>query len=175
VAKFRNVLVGAEKVRSLVDFSERVRVRLWQVFANQGAAVYQGAETKLSGSVLAVRKGRLSRSLKVKPYETEYGFGVRVYSSWYIARFWEKGFGHGQTFKVNGYTRRFSGNDRTGVVAGKSTETRTRIRFRKTASGVVFVKAHQRVINQAARPFLKPSLDDQRGSIRAAVAAAVKG
>lgn len=175
MAAFRHRYVGSEKIRSLVDFDEKVRARLRAAIDAQAQDLLTRSQALASGGALHVRKGRLLRSLKMKPYESEFGFGARVFSGWYIGRFWEQGFGHGKSFNVKAHVREVKSRSRTGIVKAREGKRRTSIKYGQTAAGIAFVKAHKRVINQPARSFLKAALDPMRGQIRSALAQAVKG
>ncbi len=136
---------STERIRTLGDFDERVKERLRIIVGVQGAELYSRARAKLGGAVLGVRTGQTLASLKLRLFENQYHIGANVYSQWYIARFYEKGFG-GKTVQVKVHTR-----------LGHP------------------VKAHTMKIARQQRPFLKPTLEEQRSAIRAALDAAVHG
>jgi hypothetical protein len=171
VAKFfSSRIVGAERIRTLLKLEESVVARVRAVVEDKAQEVLSRAKARASGQVLRVRKGRLLRSLQMKTYESEAGPGAKVFSRWYIARFYEEGFG-GKTVQVKPHTRRVKSRDVRERVQGENGKTRRK----RVAQGIGFVKQHDRTIPRVQRPFLRPSLDEMRPSIRRAFAAAVKG
>jgi predicted PhzF superfamily epimerase YddE/YHI9 len=175
MARFGSKYVGAENIGTLLDFEEKVKVRLRQVIQTQAAQVLSRAKVAASGAVLKPHKGRILNSIQMESYESDKGFGARVFSDWYIGRFWETGFGKGKAFAVKAHTRHVKAQDTFRIEQGKTLKTRSRLRYVKSGQGVAFVKAHTRKIDQKPRSFLRSSLEPLRSQIRAALAAAVKG
>lgn len=168
-------VVGAEEVvQRFVFASDRLRQRLKDAL-NRGAIEVQRKvkEEKLTGQVLNVRTGTLRRSINVALSD---GSGDVLQSSvgtnLKYARFWELGFQG--TVNVRSHQR----NQKMGQgfkFAGSIREINSINKKRKSGTQTVNVSAHTRKINQAARPFLRPSLDEKRTRIQELLALAVKG
>jgi hypothetical protein len=171
VAKFfSSRIAGAERLHRLFQIEEQVKARLRDVIEKALREVLASAQSKVSGSVLKQRKGKLLRSLKMETYETPNGPGGRVFSKWYIARFYEMGFG-GKTVKVDRHTRKVKSRNVRGEVVGKD----GKVRRKKIAQGIAYVKQHERKLPRIHKSFLKSSLDEKRPAIRAAFKAATTG
>jgi hypothetical protein len=166
---FNSRFVGAERLHSLTDFDESIRAKLAQVIEAKARELLSGMRSKVSGGVLHVRKGRLLNSLDMQTYETANGPGARIFSRWYIARFYEQGFG-GKTFDVKGHVRRVKArNVRAKVLNEKTGKTSNR----KAGQGIAFVKAHNRNIPRTQKSFMKSTLEQHRAEIRSAMLGAV--
>jgi len=170
---YATVVGSAEVTQRFVMAGERLRERLKNAL-NRGAIEVQRKvkEEKLTGQVLNVRTGTLRRSINVALSD---GSGDVLQSSvgtnLKYARFWELGF-HG-TVNVRSHSRRSAAqmDRRSGKKMGRAGFSETGPR--ETGTGMV--RAHTRKINQAARPFLRPSLDENRNRIQELLALAVKG
>ena len=94
---------------------------------------------KLTGQVLKVQTGRLRRSVNEKTTVSGAAVTSTVGTNVVYGRFWELGF---------------------------SGDVNVRAHVRKTAKGAqAMVRAHQRRVNQPARPFLKPALEEMRARV----------
>ena len=94
---------------------------------------------KLTGQVLKVQTGRLRRSTNEKTVVEGSSITSTVGTNVVYGRFWELGF---------------------------SGDVNVRAHVRKTAKGAqAMVRAHQRRVNQPARPFLKPALEEMRARV----------
>lgn len=160
----RATAVDGEFVKTLFDYEETVKARLRVAIHDQVELLHSHAQSK-AASVLGVRKGKLVNSIKTGYYENENGIGGRVYSEWFIARFYERGYG-GKEVSVKAYTRRVKSRNVSAKIEGRK---------RRVAMGVAFVDAHSRTLERMQRPFLKPSLEERRTQVRAALIHAVEG
>jgi HK97 gp10 family phage protein len=112
---------------------------------------------KLSGQVLGVRTGDLRRSIQQRVESPSNGVFGYVFSSGDVkyAAFWEFGF-HG-TEQVRAHQRltKDSDNPKGFLTVGQ-------------------VKAYSRVVNQEARPFMRPAFADMSDEIRQGMIEAAK-
>lgn len=133
------------------------------------AAVDQSA-TQLQGTVkaaylhgprptrLGVKTGRLTRSINIQPLDEPGAVGASVGTNVSYGRVWE--FGFSGVEHVSAHTRRVRSRDtRPSKKQGRS-------------AGIAFVRAHDRTVHLAPRPFLRPALADVSDDFRARVAAA---
>lgn len=100
----------------------------------------------LSGAALGVRTGRLLRSVNAVYQQDGTQLSLSVGTNVEYGRFWELGFKGVEQVKA---FSRITGAGKTSLV-----------------------KAHLRRVDQAARPFLQPALDDMKPRILAALAQA---
>lgn len=119
----------------------------------------------LSGQALNKRTGRLINSINEKTEDLGDLIQSTVGSRLPYARFWELGF-HGVE-NVRAYVRSVKSRNIRGRIEGKA-------KAGKTASGIGYVRAHERAVNQAARPFLKPALAASRPAIHEEFVAAAE-
>jgi hypothetical protein len=132
------------------DMPAPVRAIIGAKLVEQGRNLAMYIETqKLSGQVLKARSSSLRASITAEgPIEEGSGLYERVFSSGDVkyAAFWEFGF-HG-TEAVRAYERLVKDSDNP-----------------KGFKTVVQVRAHDRQVNQAARPFMRPSLAENAKQI----------
>lgn len=108
---------------------------------------------KLHGQVLNQRSGALARSIQEQSGETETGVYGRVFSAGDVkyAAFWEYGFHGDETVKAHMRT----------VVFGRTVDPFN-------------VGPYTRHVDQAARPFMRPSLAEMKGAITEGYRAAIR-
>ncbi len=143
-------VLGAESVVArFLSAPDRVRGAVREEVHRLGLELLTRVKRdKLNGQVLRHRTGRLGRSINEQFSENGDSFQSRVGTNLSYARFWEKGF-HGPQ-AIRAHMRRIS------QAYGRSIPPMT-----------INVSAHTRQVNQPARPFLVPSLEEMRGTIRA--------
>ena len=173
-------IVGSELVqRKLVQIGVDRQKRVRMTVNALGATLLRKVkEEYLSGGALNVQSGRLRRSVNVANTEDGNTFSSTVGTNVAYARFWEKGF-HG-TEQVAEYTRRNSAQiqDAYSLRRLKSGMMGPRQRYlssKHKGEGTITVRAHERKVNQDARPFLTPALADMKDEIRARLASAIGG
>lgn len=118
-------------------------------------------DEKLAGQVLKVHSGRLRRSINVRTIEDAGMVGASTGTNVIYGRYWELGFTGVQS--VRGFTREKASNNVNQVVRGPG----GKLKRMRVASGVTFVGAHTREVNQPARPFLSAVLGEMRDQARA--------
>lgn len=159
------VVVGSESVQAeLVHLGADRRAKIGQAVKAAGFLIANRVKAaKLTGQVLRVRTGRLRSSINSNYSEQGDQFTSTIGTKLPYGRFWELGF-HGIEH-VDAFVRR---NERFSsyAISGK---------HKQTAQGISFVKAHTRVVNQKARPFLKPSLNESRAAAKARINSAIAG
>jgi hypothetical protein len=158
--------------RRLAERPAQVWTKLQVVMANSGKQLEGSIASKARGSMKA-HSGKLFRStyhriVEKKGVITAYA-GVRRRA--YYGRFIEGGL-KDQTVDVRSYSRRVRSSD---VKAKTTDEVTGKTRRRTVAQGVGFVKAYKKRMHLTARPFVRPSYQALRGSIEAAIIAAVNG
>lgn len=123
-------------------------------------------ENRLSGQALKVRTGRLRRSINYRiEQQPSSVFGIVGTNVEYAARH-EFGF-HG-TEQVREYLRRRRGQIKADMAAhGKKMGKLRGHRDSHDQSELIRVRAHQRKVNYAGHPFLRPALKDAADEIRA--------
>lgn len=158
----RVVVSGSEEViRGLGQLPAFIQDRVGRAIQGIGIELANRVkERKLSGQVLNVRTGRLRSSIVSRFYQMGGIAFATVGTNVVYGKFWEYGF-HGVQ-QVRAHTRRIAGRD---LEAGGL----------KLAEGVGFVRAHPRLVNVAARPFLRPTQEEMRDEARAKIMAAVRG
>lgn len=140
---------AAEVERSLSVLAEDARVRVRETVQGLGLEVLRLVkEDFLTGRALHVRSGRLRRSVNERTTESAGEIASSVGTNVAYARVWELGFSG--TESVRAHTRRIG---KTGIVAQ--------------------VRAFQREVNVAARPFLAPALEEMRPRVVAELRKAV--
>lgn len=148
-------VTGAAEVQTrFATANDRLRANLRRTVQGLGLQLLRVVKQDyLSGGALGVRTGRLRRS--VNEETTSSGDVVTSTTGTNVSygRFWELGFSGVEDVKA--YVRRTS-------------------KYQLHATASVQVRAHQRHVNQAARPFLQPALDGMRSKIESALSAAAK-
>jgi phage gpG-like protein len=114
-------------------------------------------ENYLTGQSLNVRTGRLRRSINEKFTENGTTFTSSVGTNVSYGRFWELGF-HGIE-EVKAHTRMMT------MAWGRAVKEPREIS----------VGAHQRELDQKARPFLQPALAAMKDEIRARLVGSIEG
>lgn len=152
---------GEEIIAALRNLPPLIQRRVASTIQGLGLELANRVKaTKLSGQVLNVRTGRLRASIVSHFIEQgPVAFAV-VGTNVIYGGYWERGF-HGMQ-QVRQHTRRVVGRD---LLHGRE----------RIASGLGFVRAHTRVVNVAARPFLAPSLAEMQTEARQKIAAALHG
>lgn len=182
---FKTHVVGAERIPAQFKLlNQQTQERLAATCKEQANQV-QSKTKSVWESVLNKRTGKTLRSFKVYAYNKDGKVGAVVKSAWYIARFWEFGFGGGKRFLVKGHIRKSSASEKN-LASGKTkvrivkddkyrtSKKRTRIKTIIVSQAEMFVKPHYRLIDQKARPSLLPAFNSQRTEIREAMARAIK-
>lgn len=141
------MIEGGDKLERLLTLAgPQIKDALREELAVQGFELAQYVKTqKLSGQVLHVQTGTLRRSIAGVPIGD--GMQQEIGTNVPYGRYWELGF------------------------QGKEA-VRDTIRHLKDGREV-FVSAHLRNVNQPARPFLRPSLEENRVKIRQALIGSV--
>lgn len=150
-----------EQVRTLFTFEQSVLARLRVVVAQKGAELAQKARS--------LGKGRIGTKVRLKLVDNDFGIKAVVGNPWYVARFYELGFG-GKAVKVRAHTRRVKGLDVKSKVRNAKGRMTT-----KTIKGTGQVKAYSRNLKRVERPVLKAALEEMRSDVRAALAEAIQG
>jgi hypothetical protein len=149
-------VVGAEMVVRRLGLTAQVeaRTRMRRTVATLGFSLENKVKFEfLAGRALQHRSGRLMRSVNMRVDETHGGAVASVGTSLKYGRAWELGF---------------------DVPERDIFPRRGQALFWPGASHPVR-KVHQNARHQAARPFLKPALDEMRPLIHAALADALRG
>lgn len=161
------IITGEEKVvGSFVAIPDLIRARVKQALAGLGIELANRVKaTKLSGQVLKVRSGRLRNSINSRVTQAGDVYAATVGTKVVYGRFWELGFSG--TESVRAHTRHVAGRDvrgsRPDLKSGRG----------KIAQGLGFVRAHDRIVHQAPRPFLRPAFNEMRGIARERLTAAL--
>lgn len=179
-------VVGAAEVQ--VRFraaEERVRRRLREAVARQATRLQRKVkEDYLRGprpEKLGRVTGNLSRSVNIATESRADYEGAAVGTNVIYGRIHELGF-HG-TMKVRAHTRKDGKVVAQGVKFSKprlrkdgtlSTPATRRLK-RQDVRGDVAVKAHERDVDYPGKPFLKPSLEELKPSIRTELIASLEG
>ena len=162
-------VLGAEKVQFQFEtFSVQAARKVGIAVEQQGIELQNTVRSHyLSGGSLNKRTGRLINSINTQFSGDGKTFTSIVGTKVPYGRFWELGF-HGVE-QVRSYVRSVPSRNMIGI--------REDLKSRKgtIAKGIAFVRAHDRNVNQAARPFLQPALAERAPDIRAALQAAVFG
>lgn len=141
-------VVGAVEVQRRFEIaSGTVRDRVRRAVQAGGLKVLATVKEKLSGEVLNVRTGALRRSANEDTVVDGDAITSTVGTNKVYGRFWELGFNG--TEQVRAYMR-------TGTKASAQ------------------VRAHSRRVNQPARPFLAPALEQRKAEVIAGIEAALK-
>jgi phage gpG-like protein len=106
---------------------------------------------------LHVKTGTLRRSINYRIYKEKNAITAVVGTNVLYGRFWELGFSGTQ--HVHPFVRHIKN------VMGKI-DVGGAMKRRKIASGIAYVRAFDRNVNQRPRPFLRPALDMVRPMIR---------
>jgi hypothetical protein len=170
--------VTREFYTKLWSFDSAFRSRMAAAVATQTDLLYGRALGRLE-SVLHARSNKTFNSMEKATFTTSRGNPLgKVFSDYYIARFYELGFG-GYEGQVRSYPRRVSVVNQTDRVRGA---VRAQLKWTKKHGGTVtvpagmtIVKAYTRKMRWIQLAFLAPALDDQRSQIRAAFEAAAHG
>jgi phage gpG-like protein len=153
--QFTARIVGAESVTArLKDGAERARAAVRLAVARLAVALQRRVkERKLTGQVLNVRTGRLRRSINFRVTESGDEIVGAVGTNVEYGRLWELG----------------------GVIPSRVIEPRAKgaLYWPGAAHPVARVTQPERVV--AARPFLRPALDEMRARIRRELSAAIRG
>lgn len=153
--------IKKEHITTLTTFESAVLDKLRVVVAQKAQQLAERAKTKVPG--------RLSSKITVKDIDNNYGIKGVIANKWYVARFFELGYG-GKPHRVSGYTRRVSSRD----VRGKVADAKGRMRTKLLAKGFANVKTHNRTLPRIHRPFLSAALEEMRLDIRSAMEQAVR-
>lgn len=119
---------------------------------------------KLTGQVLNVRTGRLRSSINERFVDAGEEMTSTVGTAVPYGRFWELGFSGEQN--VRAFVRGVKQRKDWSRISAKRGEL---------PAGVSVVRSHTRTVNQPARPFLRPALDEIRGDVIAALTKAAGG
>ena len=140
-------VLGVDEVRErFIGAGERIRAELRETVQTLGIQLQGKVKADyLSGGALGVVTGRLRRSVTERTEASGDSVTSTVGTNLSYGRFWELGF--------------------QGV-------EEVREHVRRTHGSVATVRAHERHVNQAPRPFLHPALDDMRAQISAELLAA---
>lgn len=121
----------------------------------------------LTGAALKVQSNRLRSSVTKKPSKgaihSGKEFKVSVGTRVGYGRAWEEGFSG--TFSIKAHIRKIKSRNIKSKRQTISKLQRLYIGGKKTASGIAFVKAHMRKMDQKARPWLQPSFQDEKPGI----------
>ena len=141
-------VLGVDEVRErFIGAGERIRAELRETVQTLGIQLQGKVKADyLSGGALGVVTGRLRRSVTERTEASGDSVTSTVGTNLSYGRFWELGFQGVE--QVRAHLRRMVGG------------------------GEAQVRAHSRNVNQAARPFLRPALDDMRATISAELNAA---
>lgn len=153
-------IVGAERVeRRFTLAGDIVRERLRKEMNFLGEKLLRGVkQTRLTGQSLNVRTGRLRRSINFKFSETYDSMNGSVGTNVVYGRFWEIGFKGVQNIRA--HIRRM---ERRSTYKIKTTKSG---KHAQASQGIAFVRGHTRNVDQKARPFLVPELEEMRAEIR---------
>jgi len=160
-------VVGSEAVVGrLATASDRIRARIRTEVDRLGIEL-QGKVRReyLTGQSLHVRSGRLRASINERLVDTGSTIEARVGTAVPYGRFWELGFTGVEN--VREFVRR---QRRSDVMVSNIKSQKSR----RIAQGIEFVRAHQRHVNVAPRPFLKPALLAMRPKVLEMLALAFK-
>ena len=148
-------IVGAEAVTlRLQSAPERVRAAVRNEVQRLGLELQRLVkESQLTGQALHVRTGRLRRSVNLQATANGSEITASVGTNLVYGRFWELGFDGVE--QVREHTRRSSGG--------------------KGSAAAALVRAHERRVHAAPRPFLQPALEQIRPSVAERIRAAVEG
>ncbi len=162
-------VLGVAQVNfELNSYSERAAKSVAVAVQQQGIELQNTVRGHyLLGQALNKRSGRLINSINTRFSGDGRTFTSIVGTRIPYGRFWELGF-HGVQ-NVESYVRTVESRTvkglRTDLKSGRG----------KTATGIAFVSAHSRNVDQPARPFLQPALEERRPAISEAIQAAVFG
>ena len=154
---FTTRLVNAGEARvALGKMSDDVRAGVKaEVFkaAQQAEAIIRA---NVTGGVLNARPdGKLASSIKTTFIETEKRVFAKVGSDYYVSRFWEFGFNGQQT--VRAHLRKIKSGEGFSLLR-RLKSGRVKVDARFQSGGATVVKAHTRVTDGAARPFVNPAI-----------------
>ncbi len=161
-------IVGFERVSlDMTNRSHAARL-IMRKRLRRGAVIVQNTVKFqfLSGQALHKRTGRLINSINIREQESPEMMSETIGTYVPYGRFWELGF-HGVEH-VNPFVRRQRSRNVRGVREDLKSG-RGRI-----AEGVAFVRAHDRVVNMAARPFLRPALQRAASQVLAELQAGTR-
>lgn len=138
------VVINTQAVElALREAGSMARTRIGKTVNKLGLELLQVVKAfYLSGVALNVRTGRLRRSINLRYEDNGATISASVGTNVEYGRFWELG---------------FSGTEMV------------RAHMRKTSKAEGMVKAHERKVNQPARPFLAPALEDMGPRIESAL------
>lgn len=148
-------VVGAESVTArLKTGADRARAALRVVVPQLAVALQRRIkERKLTGQVLNVRTGRLRRSINFAVVESGDEISASVGTNVVYARLWELG----------------------GVIPARVLEARSKGALYWPGARHPVARVTQPSRTVAARPFLRPALDEMRARIRRELRGAIKG
>ena len=159
-------VVGVEEVTAHLRGSpNKARQLLTVVIRRLGIQLQNKVRFQfLSGQSLKVKTGRLRNSINEKLITRGDTILSQVGTAVPYGRFWEKGFSG--TENVRAYVRRQKSRNVRASLEGKRKKT--------IAQGIAFVRAHPRHVTVAARPFLRPALQEMRPTIRETITEALR-
>jgi hypothetical protein len=165
----RGRVVGVAQVKiKLNQFSDRAARQVATAVQQQGILLQNTVRAKyLMGVALNKRTGRLINSINTQFRTDGTTSTSRTGTALSYGRFWELGF-HGVEH-VREHTRTVASR----AVVGFREDLKSK--RGKIAEGIAFVRAFDRMVDQNARPFLQPALEERRPSITEALQAAVAG
>lgn len=168
-------VIGVEHIGTRFSIlGESCRERLKEAAMSQAKAVQKEAKA-LSRAQLHRRTGKTHRGFMTREIDKGGEVGALVKIRWYVTRFWERGFGHGKRIRIKGHLRNNSKRVVTRWEPVRKYKRKTTIKKVIVSQEQFFVRAHDRVINQKARPALKPAFNGARSEIRAALEQALMG
>lgn len=150
-----------EQVRTLSTFESAAMERLRAVIKQKSQELAERARAKVTG--------RLASSVKVRDVDNKFGIKGVIRSPWFVARFFELGYG-GKTVRVKAHVRRVRALDIKTRVQDAKGRMRT-----KTIKGRGDVKAHTRELPRIHRPYMSLALDEMRNDIKNALQQAITG
>lgn len=175
-------IVGLENVQ--LRLTKRIplaaRDRVAKVVRSLGLQLQRNVVgRKLAGQVLNRRTGTLARSINTRFEETSPDtFTSSTGTALAYGRFWELGFSGIQL--VRAHVRRVKSRDvhrreATHDLLDRHNNRIGRGKRVQAATGIGFVREHARLVNQRARPFLKPALAEIVSDARSQLLAAIVG
>ena len=151
-----------------VGLAERMRVAMRVM----GTKIENTAKRdKLTGQVLHVRSGRLRRSVNTQYSDDGTTFTASTGSNVSYGAAWELGWD--RVANVHAFVRRQKSRNTRGATGGLTKSGKPKAGV--VSSGIAFVSAHQRHTQQAARPWLRPSLEANRAEARRRLTLAIQG
>jgi hypothetical protein len=153
---------NTEAVTALFTFEKAVLDRIRTLVAQKA--------TELAEKARAMTKGRIAASIKVKTIDNDYSLKGVVFSKWYIARFYDLGYG-GKTIQVKSYPRRVKSKD----VKEKLRNAKGRMVSKIATKGTTLVQSHDRKLPRIHKPFMTAALDSMRAGIKQALQDAIRG